>query len=304
MKPNDAKKTGLSQSFIIGVIALVFLLVGYQTSLFIHRAAVTKIAANRDHPDTVYVREEMISESDASSNDASSHQEDAAPVSQVRRTYVRKNSEHSPRAEAVRKNKPYPKVESFAFNPNTVSVQDLCRLGFSQKQAESIDNYRKKGGVFRRREDFAKSYVVADSIYRRLEPYIDIPLLDLNSADVAALDNLPGIGEWYAKKIIEYRDQLHGYSYKEQLLEIYRFDQEKFDGLSDLVTLRRPYRYPLWELPVDSLAKHPYIKNVQTARSIILFRDNNPQEMWTVDNLRSAGILSQIDAERLGRCVF
>lgn len=307
MKSEDSKKSGLSQSFIIGVIAVVFLLVGYQTSIFIHRAAVTKIAANRDNPDTVYVYEESMS-----ANLTAEYDTDAQTISDIqsnsseltRKTYVRKNSSHSPRAEAVREKKPYRKVESFAFNPNTISVEDLCRLGFSPKQAESIDNYRKKGGVFRRKEDFAKSYVVADSVYRRLEPYIDIPLLDLNSADVADLDNLPGIGEWFAKKIIEYRGRLKGYSCKEQLLEIYRFDQEKFDGLCDLVTVKRPYRYPLWTLPADSLAKHPHIRNAQTARSIIVFKDNNPQEMWTVDNLHSAGILSDVDAERLRRCVL
>ena len=55
MKSKEDKKSGLSESFIIGVLALVFLLVGYQTALFIHRAAVTKIAANRDTPDTVFV---------------------------------------------------------------------------------------------------------------------------------------------------------------------------------------------------------------------------------------------------------
>ena len=57
MESSDSKekKSGLSESFIIGVIAIVFLVVGYQTALFIHQAAVMKIAANRDEPDTVYV---------------------------------------------------------------------------------------------------------------------------------------------------------------------------------------------------------------------------------------------------------
>ena len=158
--------------------------------------------------------------------------------------------------------------------------------------------------MFHRKEDFASSYVVADSVYRRLEPYIDIPLLDLNTADVAALDQLPGIGEWYAKKIVEYRTELHGFSFKEQLMEIYRFDKQKFDALSDLVQVRAPYKYPLWTLPADSLCRHPYIKSMETARSIVFFRDNNPQEKWRVENLEAAGILSKIDAERLARCVL
>ena len=285
MKSSDSKKSGLSESFVMGVIAIVFLLVGYQTALFVHRAAVTAIASNRDAPDTVYVY------------NSPSHP-------QPQQNVVRKPARHDARAEAVRRNVPCTRVEQFAFNPNTVSVDDLCRLGFSRKQAESIDNYRKKGGVFRRKEDFAKSYVVADSVYRRLEQYIDIPLLDLNSADVATLDKLPGIGAWYARKRVEYRNDLHGYSFKEQLLDIYKFDQQKYDGLSDLVTVQSPYKYPLWSLAADSLRQHPYIRNIETARSIVLYRDNNPKELWSVENLCSEGILSKADAERLGRCVL
>ena len=43
--------------------------------------------------------------------------------------------------------KPGRTYESFAFDPNTVSVADLQRLGLSERQAESIENYRSKGGT-------------------------------------------------------------------------------------------------------------------------------------------------------------
>ena len=37
----DKNGKGLSESFIAGVIAIVFLIVGFQAALFIHRAAVS-----------------------------------------------------------------------------------------------------------------------------------------------------------------------------------------------------------------------------------------------------------------------
>lgn len=278
------KEKGISESFMIGVIALAFLLIGYQTALFIHRATVLKIAQVRDEPDTVYVYRGG---------------EDEISVQ-------KKNGYHELRAEAVRQNLPRRRVESFRFDPNTVSVEDLCRLGFTMKQAQSIDNYRKKGGKFRRKGDFAKSYVVADSVFKRLEKFIDIPLVDLNLADSAAFDALPGIGGWFASKIIEHRKALGGYSYKEQLMDIYRFDQEKYDALSDLVTVSADNvtPYPLWTLPADSLRLHPYIKDSETARAIVLFRENNPAGQLTVESLVSAGIISSENARKLIKCAI
>ena len=298
MKDSEKGRGGLQQSFLTGVIALVFLLVGYQTALMIHRATVVKIAANRDEPDTVFV----YVEPEIPVEESGGQMDSAREANQGLRT-VRRNSQHSSRAQAVRRNVPYPAPESFRFDPNTATVEDFCRLGFTPKQAESIHAYRQKGGRFHRKSDFAKSYVVSDSVYKRLEQYIDIPLLDLNDADSTALDALPGIGGWYASKIIEYRNSLGGYSSKEQLMEIYRFDQQKYDALKDLVTIKEPYVYPLWSLPADSLRKHPYIRNYETANAIVMFREHNPPDLWTIENLSPAGIISPESARRMAVCV-
>ena len=196
-------------------------------------------------------------------------------------------------------------VENFMFNPNTASHDDFQRLGFSEKQASALVNYRNKGGIFRRKSDFAKSFVVADSVYRRLEPYIDIPLLDLNTADSAAFDGLPGIGGYFANKIIEYRTRLRGFSYKEQLMDIYRFDKEKYDALHDLVTvdISTSTPYPLWSLPEDSLAKHPYI-GWHAAHGISVYKSANPVEKWTMGGIIEAGILDPGMGDKLARCLI
>lgn len=294
MGKSDNKVRRPSESFVMGVVAVVFLLLGYQTALFIQNAAVTKIAADRDHPDTVYICRTPQQESGESSRGA------AAEVSQ------RRNSGHSPMAQAVRKAVPFKTVESFPFNPNTADQEQLMRLGFSQKQAASIIRYREKGGRFRRKEDFASSFVVSDSIYRRLEKYIDIPLVDLNTADSADFDALPGIGGWFASRMVEYRKRLRGYSFKEQLMEIYRFDRDKYDALQDLVTVsaENAVPYPLWSLPADSLRLHPYIRDYETARAIVLFRENNPSSEWSIEALESAGIITSEYAEKLSRCLI
>ena len=294
MKPSAA-------TFKVGAIALAFLVIGYQAALFMSRAARLHLEANRDRPDTIFV----VGGTDAPFGSApriSSGEMFAEPELPRGQQIVRRNAPHSPYVESFRQ--ATRRVENFRFNPNTVSVEDLQRLGFSEKQAQAIDNYRAAGGQFRRKADFAKSFVVADSVYRRLERYIDIPRLDLNRADSSALDALPGIGPWFAQKILEYRDELGGYSFPEQLLDIYHFDREKYDGLSDLVFCSPPAPFALWTLPADSLRRHPYIRSAQAARSIVLFRDNTPRNGWSVEALAAAGILPPDDAARLARCVI
>lgn len=296
MDGGKKKESGLNGSFVTGAIALVFLILGYQVALFVHKAALTRIAANRDHPDTVYVIDNRADVSEVPQDE-----ERVLPgeAKDPRPEIVRKNAPHSPEVERLRVQTR--RVENFRFNPNTVSLEDLQRLGFSQKQAQSIENYRQKGGRFHRPADFAKSFVVADSVYERLEPYIEIPKLDLNRADSTALLALPGIGPFFAGKIVAYREQLGGYSYPEQLLEIWHFDQEKYIGLQDLVFCSEPEPYPLWTLPEAELVRHPYISKAE-AHGIVLYREHNPPEACTLDGLKKAGVLSEDHASRLSRC--
>ena len=51
MKARKEKGRG----YLTGIIAVVFMIIGYQTALFVHHAAVMKLTANRDEPDTVYI---------------------------------------------------------------------------------------------------------------------------------------------------------------------------------------------------------------------------------------------------------
>lgn len=221
-----------SAAFKLGAVSLAFLIIGYQAALFIHRAAVLRIEANRDSPDTVYVY--LTGETGESAVPPPKEAGKAVASLNAPDSMVRRDAPHTAAVERVRR--ATRRTESFRFNPNTASSDELVRLGFSEKQAAAIINYRVKGGRFRRKEDFARSFVVADSVFRRLEPYIDIPKLDINTADSAAFDALPGIGPYYAAQMVAYREKIGAYSRTEQLMDIRNFDRERYDGLKDLIT--------------------------------------------------------------------
>ena len=298
MEEGKRQKTPRS-SFTVGAIALVFLVIGYQVALFVHKAAVSRVVAHRDRPDTVYVVDRALAEEVLEGREVLP--EDGSGTGPA--VTVRKSAGHTREAVRMREKAAFRKVESFRFDPNTVSLEDLVRLGFSEKQAQSILNYREKGGRFRRPADFAKSYVVADSVFERLRPYIDIPRLDINKADSVAFETLPGIGPYFAAKMVSYRSSLGGYSYPEQLLDIYHFDREKYDGLKDLITCSPPEPFPIWTLPEADLARHPYISKAE-AHAVVLYREHQPKEAWTVEGLGKAGIFSEEHLGKLSRCVL
>lgn len=66
------------------------------------------------------------------------------------------------------------RVELFRFDPNTADSTQLLRLGLQPWQVRNIYKYRAAGGIYRRKEDFARLYGLTVKQYRELEPYITI----------------------------------------------------------------------------------------------------------------------------------
>lgn len=62
-------------------------------------------------------------------------------------------------------------------------------------------------------------------------------LINLNSATVADLETLPGIGPSLAQRIIDYREKNGGFRRVEDLLEVAGIGPKKFEELRDAVTV-------------------------------------------------------------------
>ena len=63
-------------------------------------------------------------------------------------------------------------------------------------------------------------------------------LIDINSADVARLVDLPGIGETIAGRIVEYRDEHGPFKSVEELLWVQGIGRAKLKGIRGLVEAR------------------------------------------------------------------
>lgn len=149
----------------------------------------------------------------------------------------------------------------FKFNPNTIDAEGWQILGLSLKQAQSIINYRSKGGKFYKPEDLESMYTITPAMYKKLLPYVTIenqnqpyakkdfqyqkkeyikkPLIivEINQADSAVLDQIRGIGPAFASRILKYRNRLGGFHKKEQLMEVYGLDSLKYEEIKDQISI-------------------------------------------------------------------
>lgn len=62
----------------------------------------------------------------------------------------------------------------FEFDPNKIGIDEWVKLGFTEKQASTIEHYKEKGGRFYRPEDLMRLYVMDEPHYNKLYPYVKI----------------------------------------------------------------------------------------------------------------------------------
>lgn len=125
-------------------------------------------------------------------------------------------------------------------------------------------------------------------------------LVELNSADSAALDALPGIGPYYARQILAYRERLGFYADISQLLDIRGMDTARLRRLADRLYIAPESLRPLdlYSMPLDSLAAHPYI-GPYAAKGIDRLRRTLPEAEFTFRTILDSKILPEAQARRL-----
>lgn len=124
--------------------------------------------------------------------------------------------------------------------------------------------------------------------------------IELNSADSAALDALPGIGPYYARQILAYRDRLGFYADLTQLLDIRGMDTARLHRLADRLYIDPASIRPLdlYTMSLDSMAAHPYI-GTYAAKGIERLRRTVPKADFTFQTILDSRILPPAQARRL-----
>ena len=117
----------------------------------------------------------------------------------------------------------------------------------------------------------------------------------LNTADTTALKTVPGIGPYFARKVVEYGERLGGYVSVDQLDEIEDFPLDAKDYLT--IVNPSPRRLNVNKLSLNDLKRHPYINFFQ-ARAITDYRRLHGP-LKSLDDLRLSKDFPQEAIDRL-----
>ena len=200
------------------------------------------------------------------------------------------------------------------FRIDTASATYLTRWGFSLRQAEVVIRYRDASDGIRSEEQLRRCYVVSDEMAERLLPYIifspapvpDAPatqlqdsLLEINSADSAALVAINGIGAKSASEIIRYRTLLGGYHSVEQISELKVITEENFAKILQQICCDscKISKIDINFAGPKELERHPYV-SARALRRIV--KQRQLKGGWTrIEEMIDDDILSEDEAERL-----
>lgn len=197
-------------------------------------------------------------------------------------------------------------------DPNHASYDALIRAGFGFRTAHNLIRYRQAGGRIRKAGDLMKIYGMDSNQLARVAGHIFVAReetrlyqfpapaqLDLNRADSASLERLPGIGPVLARRIIRYRNKLGGFSDPEQLAEVYGISDSLLQVLEGRLQADTALvvHISLNKAGEKELASHPYIGKYR-AEGILRLR-NQVSRIRSPDELAENGVLEKNELEKL-----
>lgn len=184
-------------------------------------------------------------------------------------------------------------VSLFYFNPNTLDDQGWIALGLPEGKLKVFRNYQKSGGYFKKKEDLQSCYAIGDDFYNTIKDYVSIPktkkpatinhqpkitnkIIELNKADSLTLISIKGIGPFYAKQIINYRDELGGFLSFSQFAEIWGLEKLDVENLQKQTIIDTFYirKININKVSIEILRNHPYL-NYKQAKMIVNFRNQH-----------------------------
>jgi DNA uptake protein ComE-like DNA-binding protein len=201
------------------------------------------------------------------------------------------------------------------FDPNQYTSSDWMLLGLSEKQANAVVKFCKRG--IRSAQDLEKIFVMPKELYALVKDSVEInfpkksavhwekekldfnrkenshKLVELNQSTQEELEKVPGIGPFFAKQILKYKSQLGGFYSKLQLLEVWKMDDEKYQKIQKylFVDPQKVQKMNINQLSVEEFNSHPYL-NWNQANSIVKMREQK-KGFKQIDEIKQSVLISK-----------
>lgn len=167
----------------------------------------------------------------------------------------------------------------------------------------SFDEARHQGKTIRKDSVVSSTNATAKSPYpqkslsavypKKIKP---VEKVNINSADTIALQTIPGIGRYFARRIVRFREQLGGFADVAQLLEIEGFPESSL-AYASIGNSSAVKKIKINQLDAWKLSRHPYLLYVQ-AKDIVAYRNMNGN-ITSLAQLESIKSFTPSDVKRL-----
>ncbi len=198
-----------------------------------------------------------------------------------------------------------PKI--YPFNPNYITDYKGYQLGLSVNEIDKLLKYRATGNYINSEKQFQQITGVNDSLLKIIAPYFKFPnwvskekstipkrntiisdvKKDINLATLEDLRLINGIGDKLAERIISYRTKLQGFSFNDQLYEVWYLDKEVATKvLAKFTVIQTPviFKININKATFKEVLSIPYL-DYELTKKIFEYRDE-VAEIQSIEELK------------------
>lgn len=215
------------------------------------------------------------------------------------------------------------KPKIYPFNPNYITDYKGEQLGMSLIEIDRLLAFRKTNKFVNSKKEFQNVTKISDSLLNKISPYFKFPdwvvkrnnqnsnsslrgtkqsfyknsykkkvvklsTTDINKATAEDFRTINGIGPAFSERIIKYRSKLQGFSFANQLYEVWGLEKEVAEKvLSTFKIVEKPVvkKTNVNTVSFKELLKNPYI-DYELCKKIFNYRDE-VAELQNISELKN-----------------
>ena len=205
------------------------------------------------------------------------------------------------------------KPKTYPFNPSYITDYKGAQLGMSIEEIDRLLIFRKQNKFINSASQFQKVTKISDSLLDAISPYFKFPdwvvhqnktknsalinskrtvvrvsTSNLNTATIQDLQTVNGVNVFLAQRIIKYRKRIKGFTFKSQLLEVWKLEKEIASDIFSIFSIKEKPVIEKMNVNTASFKEVlsiPYI-NYDLCKKIFQFKDE-VAELQSIEELKN-----------------